>query len=241
MFVGGIIAIKVIVHGLGIEGISINPLFSALVASDVFLMGFLLNGVLADYKESEKIPSEIASAMVLVAREVKAITIHHPEAMVMEDLDSLVMLGQSILAWLEGKENTQNMLNAYDEAHDHVVFASRWLDNSSLKGRLMTEMACILRALNRVEVIRETDFVKMVYWLAYTATSLLCTGLVLAKTNSIVEACFFLFVIAFLLIFLLHLISDLDNPFGYNDPDSAENICLDVLVSAQAKIEQIAT
>ena len=133
------------------------------------------------------------------------------------------------------------MLNAYDEAHDHVVLASRWLAHSSLKGRLMSEMACVLRVLNRVDVIRETDFVKMVYWLAYTATTLLCVGLVLAKTDAIVEACFFLFVIAFLLIFLLHLISDLDNPFGYSDPDSAENICLDVLVSAQAKIERIAS
>ena len=223
------------------EGLSINPLFSALVASDVFLMGFLLNGVLADYKESEKIPSEIASALVLVAREVQAIPIHHPEANIKEDLDSLVVLGRSILDWLKGKEDTESMLNAYDEAHDHVVLASRWLAHSSLKGRLMSEMACVLRVLNRVDVIRETDFVKMVYWLAYTATTLLCVGLVLAKTDAIVEACFFLFVIAFLLIFLLHLISDLDNPFGYSDPDSAENICLDVLVSAQAKIERIAS
>ena len=105
---------KLILHRLGWEGISINQLFSALVASNVFLLGFLLNGVLSDYKESEKIPGEIASALTLLAREVKAIPVHHPEAFVQRDLDAIVLLGQSILAWLMGRESTQSMLNSYD-------------------------------------------------------------------------------------------------------------------------------
>ena len=43
-----------------------------------------------------------------------------------------------------------------------------------------------------------------------------------------------------MLIFLLHLISDLDNPFGYSDPESAENIPLAVLISSQVRIEKLA-
>ena len=238
--VGLVVVAKLILHRLGWEGISINQLFSALVASNVFLLGFLLNGVLSDYKESEKIPGEIASALTLLAREVKAIPVHHPEAFVQRDLDAIVLLGQSILAWLVGRESTQSMLKSYDYAHDRVVIASRWLAHSSLKGRLMMELAAILRSVNRVDVIRETDFVKMVYWLAYAATSLLLAGLVFAKSEAIVESCFFLFVIGWLLIFLLHLISDLDNPFGYSDPESAENIALDVLIASQARIERLA-
>ena len=48
--VGLMVAMKLMLHRIGWEGISINQLFSALVASDVFLLGFLLNGVLSDYK-----------------------------------------------------------------------------------------------------------------------------------------------------------------------------------------------
>ena len=44
--------IKVAVHVLGLERISVNQLFSAMVASTVFLLGFLLSGVLTDFKES---------------------------------------------------------------------------------------------------------------------------------------------------------------------------------------------
>ncbi len=237
--VAAIAILKLLVHHLGFEIISINPLFSALVASSVFLFGFLLNGVLADYKESEKLPAEIASALELIAREVSAVPLHHPESVVGDDLDAVGDLGRAILAWIKGDLTTDQVMAVYDRAHDHVIQSSLWLSHSSLKGRLMIEMAAILRALNRVDVIRETDFVKMVYWLAYTATFLLCAGLTLANTNAIVEATFFLMVISFLLVFLLHLIADLDNPFGFSDPDSVEDVSLDVLVLAQARIDRI--
>ncbi|MFA5864806.1 MAG: hypothetical protein WC975_08975 [Phycisphaerae bacterium] len=50
-----VIGLKLLVHWLGWEFISLNPLFSGIVAGNVFLMGFLLSGVLADYKESERL------------------------------------------------------------------------------------------------------------------------------------------------------------------------------------------
>jgi len=188
--VGGIAGLKLTVHHFGLEVISVNPLFSALVASSVFLFGFLLNGVLADYKESEKLPAEIASALELVAREVSVIPLHHPEAEVAADLLTVGDLGRAILAWIKGDLSTDQMMAVYDNTHDHVVLSSRWLAHSSLKGRLMIEMGAILRALNRVDVIRETDFVKMVYWLAYTATFLLCTDLIIARSEAVAEATF---------------------------------------------------
>ena len=235
----GIAAIKLVVHHLGLEVISFNPLFSALVASSVFLFGFLLNGVLADYKESEKLPAEIASALELIAREVSAIPLHHQEADVGADLASVGDLGRAILAWIRGELSTERMMAVYDETHDHIVLASIWLSHSSLKGRLMAEMASVLRSINRIDVIRETDFVKIVYYLAYSTTFLLCAGLIFTKTEAIQEATFFLMVISFLLIFLLHLIADLDNPFGYGDSNSTEDISLDVMVLAQGRVERI--
>jgi hypothetical protein len=51
-----VVAGKLLVHLLGWEVLSVNPLFSGIVAANVFLMGFLLSGVLSDYKESERLP-----------------------------------------------------------------------------------------------------------------------------------------------------------------------------------------
>ena len=44
-----VIGAKLLAHVAGWEVISVNPLFSGVVAANVFLMGFLLSGVLSDY------------------------------------------------------------------------------------------------------------------------------------------------------------------------------------------------
>ncbi len=41
----------------------LNALFTSLVAGTIFLIGFLISGVLTDYKESEKLPSELAATL----------------------------------------------------------------------------------------------------------------------------------------------------------------------------------
>ena len=41
--------VKVLIHQAGYELLMVNQLFSATVASAVFLLGFLLSGVLADF------------------------------------------------------------------------------------------------------------------------------------------------------------------------------------------------
>lgn len=51
-----LIIAKLVVHRFGVEVLSINSLFSGLIGANVFLMGFLLSGVLSDYKESERLP-----------------------------------------------------------------------------------------------------------------------------------------------------------------------------------------
>ena len=43
---GGIIALKLLLHFLEWEVLSLNPLFTSIVAATTFLLGFLITGVL---------------------------------------------------------------------------------------------------------------------------------------------------------------------------------------------------
>ena len=56
-----IIILKIIFNQFGWEFISLSPLFNSIIAANVFLLGFLLAGILADYKESERLPGELAA------------------------------------------------------------------------------------------------------------------------------------------------------------------------------------
>src|SRR4030042_3475169 len=74
LVVGMVIVLKLIAHWFGWEIISLNPLFSGIVAANVFLMGFLLSGVLNDYKESERLPGELVTSIESIVEE--AVTIY---------------------------------------------------------------------------------------------------------------------------------------------------------------------
>ena len=54
-------------HLLEWDVLAINPLFSGIITAAVFLMGFLLSGVLTDFKESEKIPSDMAASLETIS------------------------------------------------------------------------------------------------------------------------------------------------------------------------------
>ena len=226
--------IKVAVHVLGLERISVNQLFSAMVASTVFLLGFLLNGVLTDFKESEKIPGELATSLQSLKLEIQAIQVYHPEARVAAALESVAGLGHYLIDWFMERITTEQILLCHERAHGEVVNAAVQFkgDASTLRGRLMQDMSVILQKINRVQTIRDTTFVPLVYWMADIAVVLLFGGLVMARSENILESVFFLGVISFILILLLRLIDDIDNPFGLSDLDSAEDVSIKLLEHA---------
>jgi hypothetical protein len=149
-------------------------------------------------------------------------------------------LGGSILDWLLNRLSTTELLRRYQQVHGQVVQASVQLGIPPLQARLMAEMAQILKLINRVETIRETSFITLVYWLASAGIVLLSGGLVFTATDVLEESIFFILVIAFLLIFLLRLISDIDNPFGHADATSAEDVSIDLLVASVLRLEEMA-
>jgi len=237
----GFVLLRALVHRLGLDVLELSPLLSSLVAATVFLLGFLLNGVLSDCKESEKLPGELSTSLFLLAKEIKAIPVHTPGPPIKEDVEAIYYLCVSIIRWIKGEISTDQVMAVYSLTHDHSVRASSWLKDSTLKGRLMAEMGVILRAINRIEVIRETDFATIVYMLAYAASGILCTGLTLIKgdSSSYFNTSFFLFSLSWILIFILHLISDLDNPFGFSDDSSAEDVDLAILESTQLRLKML--
>ena len=221
--------IKVVVYLLNLEIWNLSGLFASILASVVFLVSFLLSGVLTDFKESEKIPGMISAALETLSLEIQAVPAYNPKATINGSLESVFDLGLTMREWLLEKVSTPDVYVSHRRAHAEVVFAATFLSSSTLQGRLMGEMSTLLLLTNRIKVIRETSFVPLVYWMADLAAFLLCVGLVLARTSALVESLFFLFVIAFLLNFLLRVINDIDNPFSWSDQNSAEQVCLSVL------------
>ncbi|MEI6072366.1 MAG: hypothetical protein WCS31_11285 [Verrucomicrobiae bacterium] len=243
LHVSGIVAVvvgcKLLVHFLGWEILSINPLFSGIVAANVFLMGFLLSGVLADFKESERLPGELGACLENLAQEVSGIRFAKPDARVGPCLILVSQLSRDILSWFHKKHRTSELMDHLNELTPQFAAMEQWAQ-ATLVARLKQEQSNLRRSITRIHTIRETSFISSGYLLADLITILLCVGLILAKIEPFYESLFFVGVISYLMIYLLLLIRDLDNPFGYYDSHSGEDVSLKPLEDTTLRLEQMA-
>lgn len=233
-----VLAVKFLVHSLGWEILSVNPLFSGIVAANVFLMGFLLSGVLSDFKESERLPGELAASLEGLAQEVRGIRVMRPEARVVECLNQVSGLASGLLAWFYKRQRTAALLEQINDLTPHLASMEQWTQ-ATLVARLKQEQANLRRVVIRIHTIRETSFVSSGYLLADMITILLCLGLILVRIEPFQESLFFVGVITYVLVFLLRLIRDLDNPFGYYEKTSGEDVSLKPIEDAMMRISAV--
>lgn len=110
VFVAVVLGAKFVAHFLGWEVISLNALFTGIIAANVFLMGFLLSGVLSDYKESERLPGELSACLENRATEVVGIGISKPEADVRPCLSRISQLAGDIHGYFYKKVEIADLL-----------------------------------------------------------------------------------------------------------------------------------
>ncbi len=235
-----VILLKLICHTLGWEVLSVNPLLSGIIAANVFLMGFLLSGVMADYKESERLPGEIASGIESLVDE--AVIVYHSKSKQLGQgfLDALLIFTQSTEGWFYKKKRTPELMRDL-RAMQRFFIDLEEVTQANFIARLKQEQSNLRRILIRIRTIRDTSFIPSGYLIATTTTMLLMIGLILVKMEPFYESLFFVGVIAFLLSFLMLLIRDLDNPFGHYETSSTEDISLTPLQDVTDRIKQLQT
>ncbi len=233
--VGLVVVVKLVIHALGWEVITVNPLFSGIVAANIFLMGFLLSGVLADYKESERLPGELSASLQALAQEAIGLAQAKPGADAMPVVRATAGLADGFLEWFHKRKRTHDLMDEIDALTPLLAAMEGWAQ-ATLVARLKQEQGNLRRAVIRIHTIRETSFVKAGYLLADLTTVLLGIGLVLSRIEPFYESLFFVCVISWLMIFLLLLIRDLDNPFGYYERYSGADVSLEPLRSASTRL-----
>lgn len=242
-FIAVIILAKYLVHRFSLEFITLNSIFSGIIGANVFLMGFLLNGVLSDYKESEKLPGELSAMLATMADEMEIICRLKKSDIPLAALTHLQSLSLSIREWFFGKERTSALFGKITALNGHFMnFES--LTQANFIARLKQEQNSLRKMIIRIHTIRETSFISSGYFIASTTTILLVLGLIFSRIEPFHESYFFVSVVSYLLIYLIFLIKDLDNPFGYSEDVSSEDVSLkpldDVIGDISSRIEALA-
>jgi hypothetical protein len=212
--VAAILVAKLAVYWLDLSFIELSTLFGSVVAANVFLLGFLLAGTLGDYKESERLPSELAASIESIADEC-LITWRNKQAPQAREAASYIhALAGDVWRWFHKEVRTNDML-ARIEGLNRFFLEFESLTQPNFIVRMKQEQNNIRRLLLRIDTIRDTSFVSVGYAVAELGTGLLIFGLLCADISPLEEAMFYVGAVSFLMLYLIFLIRDLDNPFDY--------------------------
>lgn len=214
---------KLVADLVGADPVELNALHSGLVAANVFLIGFLLAGTLTDYKESEKLPSEVAVRVENIADECEILYRDIDHEAPMRCLEHLQRLSGVLREWLDGKQRSVD--EVLDEVDGLNAFFLEFqpLTQPNFIVRLKQEQSALRQIVTRIDTIRETSFVGAGYVISYVTSVLLLVGLVVTDFASLGAELFLVGTIAFLLAYMIVLIRDLDDPFqNGRDKGSAE-------------------
>lgn len=237
-FIIVIIFLKFLAHYFNYEFLGLSSLFTAIISANVFLIGFLISGVLSDYKESEKLPGDLAASLEAMADEGLIIRKNKQSKEAKEYLNHLSQFTNSLIEWFYKRERTNDLINKLRSFNDYfLAFESQTQANFIV--RLKQEQNLIRKMINRIHTIRETDFLGTGYAIAEIITFILTLGLIFIKMDPFYESVFFVSFVSFILIYMIYFIKDLDNPFGYSQKDNlVEEVSLKPVFDTQKRLEK---
>ena len=208
--------LKLLSHKLGLEVMELNALLTSLVAGVIFLIGFLIAGVLSDYKESEKIPSEIVAALktlyddaYTLYRTIKSEKSH-------PFIEQQKLLAHSLIDWLHKKERTQSILNKITDMNDYFSDFDNDGSQPNYIIKMKNEQSSLRKLVLRIDTIRDTSFVGSAYAIVEIMGVVITLGLVITRIEPFYASLFFTPLVTYIIFYMLLLIKDLDNPFDYS-------------------------
>ena len=232
-----VLVLKLIVHYNNWELMELNSLFTSLVAATIFLIGFLISGVLTDYKESERMPSELTASLKNLRDDAYTLSkIKEGSAAAAAAADLLeyqTTVAFKIKAWLYKEISNEEILELISGMN---IFFIR-LDQEGIPAnyiiKLKSEQNNLRKIILRVETIRATDFIGSAYAIVEAMGFIIALGLIFINIDSasgkIFSELFFTLMVAFLIFYMVVLIKDIDDPFDYkSNGEVGSEITLDL-------------
>ncbi|MFO0596929.1 MAG: hypothetical protein U0228_16560 [Myxococcaceae bacterium] len=222
-FVAVVTVLKVILqYGVKFEGVVEFSDVGVVLTGAVFLTGFLLAGTMADYKESEKLPGELANTLETIEDLLSLAEKQKPGAVDGKALKGEVLrLTSSIHDWLVKKLTTAQVLDVFNEVNG-VVHKLEAAGAGNAGMRVLQELSNVRKSVLRIDVISRTGFLPPAYALLEVLLTMILGLLMTSKFKSPVAEFILVPFVALVNIYMLRLIKDIDDPFDYA-PDGSKN------------------
>lgn len=214
-----LLAKLLLIKGLGFEGLIEFGDLTTIITGGTFLLTFMLGGTITDYKESEKLPAELACTLEAIEETFRMATrtnekpdrpIRLPELMrAIQDTTA------SIMAWLGNPKQQTEVFASLNRLADVGCGISPAGANWAV--RAAGEITSLRKLVTRIGVVARTNFVAYGYALFDTLTGVILGLLLIAKFKSLAAAVTLVSFLTLTFLYMGRLIRDVDNPFQYGE------------------------
>lgn len=217
-----LIALKLLLIEVGVQRAVTLQLVSALIGGVIFTLAIILSGVFQDFKESERLVSEVSSTLRRLHAELALVATGERLAEMRTELSGLATVITEDLR--VGKDVRTGAILSRIDRLDGMLLESARTSASSQVRTIQVSITALTRAMDRLETIVETMFMRAGYAFAGTTVFLALGVLTFAAFEPAVQGLALHGFASFLLIGLLILIYDLDNPFSGDAHASIEQL-----------------
>lgn len=211
-----LVLVKLLLEALSLEFIDLSPLYTSIVAGGIFVIGLIVAGTLADYKESEKMPAEITAALENIHEDCRSIRETMPDF----DLDRIRRSLSGIVAALRkdlADPASRTCLDAINDLSPSFLELERLGVPPNYIVRLRTEQGTVRKNVLRIYHIQRIEFLPSAYLLIQTIVILIIAALEFTKIDPIYQAVVLLAFISYFFIYLLRLLKIIDTPFRVDE------------------------
>lgn len=226
--------VKTAVHYFGFELLELTSLFTSGIGGAIFIIGFLLSSILADYKEAERLPADIRTSIEAIDGDLDAFASEKPEFDVAEPRSILIATIDKLRTGLGHESGHKNIPPVLDEIAKLTPIFGR-LEGMGMAAnfvvRLRSTQDVLRRSALRIYQIQRVEFVPSVHVLVQTLVFSIVVLMLLLKTEGDPASAILFGFISFMFVYALYLIRLLEQPFakGHASVDDVSFFLLDEL------------
>ncbi len=204
-----------IVHGLHYDGLVKFSEIGLVITGGIFLIGFMLAGTMADYKESEKIPADLACAIETIEDTVLLGHSYKGGFDLSEARKQLNEVTDSIINWFKNGGSEEDVFRRINSITSIALMMEK-AGVGAIASRVTGEQHNLRKLFSRVNVIKKTGFLTTGYALLEILTLVIITLMLVAKFENETISIIIISFITQIFVYMLRLIRDVDEPFEYS-------------------------
>jgi hypothetical protein len=227
--VGAIVGLRAILFAAGVDGMSLSPLTSSIVAGGVFVMGLVVAGTLSDYKDADRAPSELATELYAILRECESMHAAwgRPDMGVLRS--RLIGVVTTLRADIDAG-NTRECQQAIEDLSESFLE----LENTDVPAnyivRLRQSQSGLRKAILRVYHIQREEFLPSAYAMIVSLVVIILGVVTFTDFDGVAQSLVTTGFLSFFFIYLLRLLRVIDKPFKVGRERTDDDVSLFLLV-----------